>query len=61
MLMKTILCGVLSCVAISPLVVNADTAKSSSAENELSDTAITAKIKARYLMSPIIKMLYIVL
>lgn len=57
MLKKTVLCGVLASVAISPLLVNADTTTSSSAKNELSDTAITAKVKARYLISPIIKTL----
>ena len=57
MLKKSVLCGVLACAAISPLLVNADTVAKSSIKNELSDAAITAKIKALYLQSSIIKTL----
>jgi hyperosmotically inducible protein len=59
MLNKTVLCGVLAFSSISPLVVNADTTTTSAVQNELSDTAITAKIKALYILSPLIKTLNI--
>jgi len=59
MLNKTVLCGVLAFATISPLVVNADTATTSVVKNDLSDTAITAKVKALYVLSPLIKTLSI--
>ena len=55
MLKKTLLCGALAFITISPVVVHADTTTTTVVQNGLSDTATTAKIKALYMLSPLIK------
>jgi hyperosmotically inducible protein len=59
MLKKTVLCGVLAFITMSPMVVNADTLTTTDVKNGLADTATTAKIKALYVLSPLIKTLAI--
>lgn len=59
MLKKTILCGVLACTIVSPLLVNASTPTATEVKSALTDTAITAKVKALYVLSPLIKSLAI--
>ena len=59
MFKKTVLCGVLAFSAMSPWVVNADTETTSAVKSELSDAAITAKVKALYVRSALIKTLNI--
>lgn len=58
MLQKTVLCGVLAFTTISPLLVNAATS-TTTVKHGLTDTAITTKIKALYVLSPVIKSLSI--
>ncbi len=55
MLNKKIICCLFALSAVSPLIVNADTASTEMAQTGLTDTAITAKIKALYVQSPLIK------
>ena len=58
MLKKTVLCGALALITMSPLVVNADTSTTTTeVKNGLADTATTTKIKALYVLSPLIKTL----
>lgn len=59
MLKKTVLCGVLAFSVVSPLLINAHAATISAVHNELSDTEITAKVKALYVLSPLINALNI--
>lgn len=59
MLRKKILYGVLAFSAISPLIVNADTSETMVAKHNMSDSAITTKIKALYVLSPLLKTLTI--
>ena len=59
MLKKTVLCGVLAFTSISPLLVNAATTTTTTIKHGLTDTAITTKIKALYVLSPEIKSLSI--
>lgn len=59
MLKKTILCGLLSFTAISPLVAHADTETKMAVENGVADTTITSKIKGLYALSPVAKTLNI--
>lgn len=56
MLKKTVVWGVLAFTTINPLLVNA-TSSTTVSKNGLSDAAITAKIKALYALSPVIKSL----
>ncbi|MBP6918733.1 MAG: BON domain-containing protein [Legionellaceae bacterium] len=58
MLNKTVLYGVLAFTTISPLLVNAATS-TTAIQHGLTDTAITTKIKALYVLSPVIKSLSI--
>jgi hyperosmotically inducible protein len=58
MLKKTVLCGVLAMITLSPLVVHAD-ASTTAVKKEVADTVTTTKIKALYLVSPLIKTLAI--
>lgn len=55
MLKQTVLCGVLAFSAMGSAVVNVERVTMSGVKHELSDAAITAKIKALYVMSPLIK------
>ena len=58
MLQKTVLCGVLAFTTISPLLVNAAT-YTTTVKHGVTDTEITTKIKALYVLSPVIKSLSI--
>lgn len=57
MLKKTVLCGAVAFGIMSPWLVSANSMNQSVVENGLSDTAITAKIKGLYVLSPLIKTL----
>jgi len=59
MLKKTLLCGALALITMSPLVVSADTVVTAEVKNAPVDTVTTAKIKGLYLLSPLIKTLSI--
>lgn len=60
MLKKSIFCGaILVCMSMQSMAADVNTPTTSTMQETLSDVKITAKIKAAYLMSPLIKTLNI--
>lgn len=55
MLKKSLLCGALALLSISPVMANNAENTVEKVKTSMSDTAITAKIKAMYLKAPLLK------